>query len=189
MAIFGRWECQRPKDSEKDCCRACWIMTSCDVLQGARTDSYPCRAAKHIFAVGDFTSFGVSRIKCCPGAIKERAMNLVKAGCAVVAALALSVSLSAQGAKHPIAFEDMMKLHRVSAPQVSADGKWAAFVVSTPDMESNRNASNVWIVSTAGGETMPGTQSGHDRSPASAPGAKTTACPSSRAGNSALEPT
>src|SRR6266403_1148070 len=184
MAIFGRWECRRPKDSEKDCCRACWIMTSCDVLQGARTDSYPCLAAKHIFAVGDFTSFGVSRIKCCPGAIKERAMNLVKAGCAVVAALALSVSLSAQGAKHPIAFEDMMKLHRVSAPQVSADGKWAAFVVSTPDMESNRNASNVWIVSTGGGEAMQVTQSGHDSSPAWSPDGKTLAFLSSRDGNS-----
>src|SRR6266404_1102047 len=184
MAILGRWECRRPKDSEKDCCRACWIMTSCDVLQGARTDSYLCRAAKRIFAVGDFTSFGVSRIKCCPGAIKERAMNLVKAGCAVVAALALSVSLSAQGAKHPIAFEDMMKLHRVSAPPVSADGKWAAFVVSTPDMESNRNASNVWIVSTAGGEAMQLTQSGHDSSPAWSPDGKTLAFLSSRDGNS-----
>src|SRR5258707_714492 len=172
MAIFGRWECRRPKDSEKDCCRACWIMTSCDVLQGARTDSYLCRAAKHIFAVGDFTSFGVSRIKCCPGVIKERAMNLVKAGSAVAAALALGVSLSSQGAKHPIAFEDMMKLHRVSAPQVSADGKWAAFVVSAPDMESNRNASNVWIVSTAGGEAVEVTQRGDDRSPARSPEGK-----------------
>src|SRR6266446_4071216 len=134
-----------------------------------------CAWRKHIFAVGDVTSFGVSRIKCCPGVIKERAMNLVKAECAVVAALALSVSLSAQGAKHPIAFEDMMKLHRVSAPQVSADGKWAAFVVSTPDMESNRNASNVWIVSTAGAEAMQVTQSGHDSSPVWSPDGKTLA--------------
>src|SRR5258707_15612308 len=130
-----------------------------------------CRA-KHTFAVGNFSSFGVSRIKRCPGVIKERAMNLVKAGCAVVAALALSVSLSAQGAKHPIAFEDMMKLHRVSAPQVSADGKWAAFVVSTPDMESNRNASNVWIVSTAGGEATQGTPRGHDSVPGWSPEGK-----------------
>src|SRR5258708_14331702 len=142
-----------------------------------------CRA-KHTFAVGNFSSFGVSRSKCCPGAIKERAMNLVKAGCAVVAALALSVSLSAQGAKHPIAFEGMMKLHRVSAPQVSADGKWAAFVVSTPDMESNRNASNVWIVSTAGGEAVQGKQSGDDRSPGWSPDGKTLAVLSSAAGNS-----
>src|SRR5260370_40606836 len=107
MAIFGRWEGRRPKDSEKDCCQGCWIMTSCDVLQGARTDSYPCLAANHIFAVGDFTSFGVSRLKCCPGVIKERAMNLVTAGCTVVAALELSVRVSAQRTKHRIACEEM----------------------------------------------------------------------------------
>src|SRR6266446_6320373 len=157
MAIFGRWECRRPKDSEKDCCRAYWIMTSCDVLQGEAH-----------FRSGRLYKF----------------RSLEKAGCAVVAALALSVSLSAQGTKHPIAFEDMMKLHRVSAPQVSADGKWAAFVVSTPDMESNRNASNVWIVSTAGGEAMQVTQSGHDSSPVWSPDGKTLAFLSSRDGNS-----
>src|SRR5260221_7474469 len=111
-------------------------------------------------------------------------MKLVKAGLAVLGTVALSAALSGQGAKRAITFDDMIKLHRVSAPQISADGKWAAFAVSTPDMEANRNASNVWMVSAAGGEAMQGTQSGHDSSPAWSPGGKTLAFLSSRDGNS-----
>src|SRR5580765_5756350 len=115
---------------------------------------------------------------------KETQMNLVKAGWAVVVTLALGAALSAQGAKRAITFDDMIKLHRVSAPQISADGKWTAFTVSTPDMEANRNASNVWMVSTASGEAMQLTQSGHDSSPAWSPDGKTLAFLSSRDGNS-----
>ena len=111
-------------------------------------------------------------------------MNLLRAGWAVAGSLVLGVALNAQGTKHPIAFEDMIKLHRVSAPQVSADGKWVAFAVATPDMEANRNASNVWIVSSASGEAMQVTQSGHDSSPAWSPDGKTLAFLSSRDGNS-----
>ena len=111
-------------------------------------------------------------------------MKLASVGGAVVA-LATSLCANAQApAKHPITFDDMIKLHRVSSPQVSPDGKWVAFAVSTPDMEANRNASNVWVMSTAGGEARQLTQSGHDSAPAWSPDGKTLALLSSRDGDS-----
>ena len=112
-------------------------------------------------------------------------MKLARVNGAAVAALAASLCANAQApAKHPMTFDDMIQLHRVSAPQVSPDGKWVAFAVATPDMQANRNASNLWLISTAGGEAVQLTQSGHDSAPAWSPDGKTLAFLSSRDGNS-----
>src|SRR5580692_8750796 len=54
-------------------------------------------------------------------------------------------------AKHPFAFEDMMKLKRVGEPAVSPDGKWVIFSVVDVDLEANTKTPHVWIVPTAGG--------------------------------------
>ena len=98
--------------------------------------------------------------------------------------LGSAASLHAQEAKHPITFDDMIQLHRVGDPKISPDGKWVAYAVATPDMTANRNASNLWIVSTSGGAPMQLTQSGHDSSPEWSPDAKQLAFLSSREGNS-----
>ena len=96
--------------------------------------------------------------------------KLLGVACTVLVSIA---PLRAQApAKHPINFDDLIKIHRVSSPQISPDGKWVAFAVSTPDMEANRNAGNIWVVNTAGGDAMQLTQSGHDSSPAWSPDGK-----------------
>lgn len=107
---------------------------------------------------------------------------LIRCGFLFVA-LVLALSCYAQ-TKHPMTFDDLIKLHRISEATISKDGKWIAYAVATPDMEANRNVSNVWIVSTAGGEPIQVSQGGHDSAPAWSPDGKTVAFISARDGAS-----
>jgi len=88
-----------------------------------------------------------------------------------------------EAAKHAITFEDLIKLQRVAEPAISPDGKWVAYTVTVPDMEANRNASNIWLVATSGGEAIQLTQSGKDSSPVWSPDGKMIAFISSRSGD------
>ena len=102
-----------------------------------------------------------------------------------VFSLFLSAGLHAQeAAKHPITFDDLIRMHRVSETQVSPDGKWVAYTVATPDLEANRNASDIWMVPTGSGAPMQLTRSGHDSSPVWSPDGKQLAFLSAREGNS-----
>ena len=99
--------------------------------------------------------------------------------------LGMALSADAQApAKHPLAFDDLIKLQRISAPEVSPDGKWVAYGISTPDMEANRGVSNIWLVSTSGGDAIQLTQSGKDSAPSWSPDGKTLAFLSGRDGTS-----
>jgi len=74
---------------------------------------------------------------------------------AFVLIFAYGLPLSAQ-ARHPFTFEDMMKLKRVGAPQVSPDGKWVIFSVVDVDLEANTRTPHIWIVPLAGSEEKGG---------------------------------
>src|SRR6266851_753788 len=67
-----------------------------------------------------------------------------------IALILLFVAVAAH-AQHPITFEDLAAIHRVGAPQVSPDGKWIAYDVSTPDLAANKSSSAIFLVPSGGG--------------------------------------
>jgi dipeptidyl aminopeptidase/acylaminoacyl peptidase len=89
-------------------------------------------------------------------------------------------------AKHAMTFDDLIKLHRLSAPEISRDGKWVAYGVSTPDLDANRSVSNIWLISAAGGDATQLTQGGKDSAPSWSADGKTLAFLSARDGSSQI---
>ena len=68
----------------------------------------------------------------------------------VLSLITFPVSVSAEG-KSPYTPEDLHRLHRVSDPAVSPDGKWVAFVVKEQDFDENKSSSDIWMVPAEGG--------------------------------------
>lgn len=99
-----------------------------------------------------------------------------------VLGLVLATPSLAQTQMRPIQFDDMIAMHRVSDPQISPDGKWVAYVVSTPDLQANHSVSDIWLVPTTGGAERELTRGGSDSRPRWSPDGKKIAFLSSRDG-------
>ena len=100
----------------------------------------------------------------------------------LLACLVLSPSLlTAQ--KRAIGFEDFIALKSVSDPQLSPDGKWVAYTVTTPSLQDNRGISRVWVAEAATGRSRQLTGGpGSDRQPRWSPDGRTLAFISTREG-------
>ncbi len=85
--------------------------------------------------------------------------------------------------KRPITFDDLISMHRISDPQISPDGKWVTYTVSTPDLEANHSMTYIWIVGIEGGESRQLTNSGRDSRARWSPDGKRIAFLSSRDGS------
>lgn len=69
-------------------------------------------------------------------------------------ALVAVVAAPVYAQKRSMTFDDVLSLKNVSDAQVSPDGKWVTYVVSFADMKENTNDSDIWLVSTAGGNPI-----------------------------------
>jgi len=65
------------------------------------------------------------------------------------------VSAQKQSTLRPITVDDLFKIKRVSSPQLSPDGKWVAYTVSTTNLEKNESKTRIWKLPVEGGEAIP----------------------------------
>ena len=78
------------------------------------------------------------------------------------ALLTVLFATSAQAAGRPITANDLLALERLSEPQLSPDGTRAVYSVAVPDLQANRLARNIWLVSLKTGEARALTVTGRD---------------------------
>ena len=78
-------------------------------------------------------------------------------------AAAISVSVLSAG-KPPFTADAMLRLARVSEPQLSPDGQTVAFTVQTVDLPNNTKPSKIYVVGVGGGPARPLTNEGQSNS-------------------------
>jgi dipeptidyl aminopeptidase/acylaminoacyl peptidase len=64
-------------------------------------------------------------------------------------------STTAAVAMRPLRVDDYFAIKDVEDAQISPDGKWVAYVVTTHDVKSDKNKERIWMVAASGGEPIP----------------------------------
>ena len=57
-------------------------------------------------------------------------------------------------AQRAITIADYFQIREVHDPQMSPDGKWVDYTVSSPNREEDKSESRIWMVATSGGEAI-----------------------------------
>jgi len=79
---------------------------------------------------------------------------------APILAVVCSIAVYAQGTpKRPIRIGDMYRLKTVGAPEISPDGQWVAYTVTTTDSAKDKTDTDIWMTSWDGSQTIQVTSS------------------------------
>ena len=73
----------------------------------------------------------------------------------LVALLAMLLGAAVAGQERSLTIEDLMTMKSVSGPVVSPEGEWVVYSVRARDMKEDKSNSQLWVVPTAGGESVP----------------------------------
>jgi dipeptidyl aminopeptidase/acylaminoacyl peptidase len=81
-------------------------------------------------------------------------------------AAASSALLATPAAARPMTVTDMQSMHRIGSPEVSRDGKWAVFTLSSTDWDKNKRVNTLHLLdltrSGAAPQPIQGAEKGHD---------------------------
>jgi dipeptidyl aminopeptidase/acylaminoacyl peptidase len=66
--------------------------------------------------------------------------------------------------RRPLTVDDMFEIQRVGDPQISPDGKWVAFTVTTTSLEDEKSETRIWMIPVNGGDPIPMTAEGYSAS-------------------------
>ncbi len=83
---------------------------------------------------------------------------------ALLSVLVFTSPLLAQDTARPLEINDQFNIKSVGSPQISPDGEWVAFTVTTTNLEKERSRTQIWMVSTDGGDPFPVTMSSESTS-------------------------
>ncbi len=71
-------------------------------------------------------------------------------GWAMMLSLLMLIDAPVIAAPRPMQIEDLYRFRRVADPQISPDGKWVVYQLSTISLAENKSSTNLWIASTDG---------------------------------------
>jgi len=64
----------------------------------------------------------------------------------------ISAAQAAPATPRPVTVDDYFQVREVDDPQISADGQWVAYTVTTSSLKDDEEKTRIWMVATAGGD-------------------------------------